>query len=340
MISKVKIEDAVGLVLAHDCTKVVPGGFKGPVFRRNHIIQAEDIPGFHDIGKDHVYVLELEAGEVHEEEAALQMAQAISGYGLVHTRPREGRVDLVAKQAGLIKVNEVGLNRINRLGELIVATVHNNTLCREGMTVAGMRIIPLYTRQEKLDKVREIAQKYHPVITLLPLKYHQVGMVITGNEVFRGNIKDGFSPVLHRKVEALGCTINNEAILPDDADMVAQTIQEFKASGSEVIICTGGMSVDPDDVTPEGIRRSGARIRFYGLPVLPGAMFLYARLKQTSIIGAPACVLHAPTTAFDVLFPRVLAGEELTFAGTRQLGHGGLCLGCQPCHFPVCPLGK
>jgi molybdopterin biosynthesis enzyme len=164
--------------------------------------------------------------------------------------------------------------------------------------------------------------------------------VITGNEVYSGTIKDGFSPVLHEKVEAFGCTVNNQAFVPDNSDIIARTILEFRASGSEVILCCSGMSVDPDDVTPLGIRMSGATIAFYGLPVMPGAMFMYGKLNETHILGVPACVLHAPATAFDLLFPRVLAGEELTFADTRLLGHGGLCLGCKTCNFPVCPLGK
>jgi hypothetical protein len=223
---------------------------------------------------------------------------------------------------------------------MMITTVHNNTLCKTGTTVAGMRIIPLTIRSQKLDKMVEIAQKYRPVITLVPMKHKKIGLVITGNEVLNGTIEDGFSPVLHRKVEALGCTVNNQAFVPDDSDAIARTILEFQATGSEVILCCSGMSVDPDDVTPEGIRKSGAQVFFYGLPVLPGAMFLYARLKQTPILGVPACVLHMPTTAFDILFPKVLTGEELTFAGTRELGHGGLCLGCQECTFPICPFGK
>jgi hypothetical protein len=340
MITKVKIEEAVGMTLAHDVTKIVPGKFKGPAFCRGHVIRPEDIPEFLRIGKEHIFVMTLEEGEIHEEEAAIRMAQAVAGEGLSHTAPREGRVDLVTKQTGLIKINEAALNEMNSLGDMIIVTVHSNTVCKESMKVAGMRITPLYIRNEKLEKMEEIARKYQPVVTLLPLKLTKIGLIITGNEVFKGTIKDGFSPILHRKVEALGCTVNNEAFVPDDADVIARTINEFQATGSEVILCSSGMSVDPDDATPEGIRRSGAKINFYGLPVLPGAMFLYARLKQTHILGVPACVLHAPSTAFDILFPRVLTDEELTFAGTRQLGHGGLCLGCEKCNYPVCPFGK
>jgi hypothetical protein len=340
MMNKVRIEEAIGMPLAHAVTRVVPGHFKGQAFGRGHIIKEEDVPVFRSIGKEHIYALTLDEGEIHEEEAALRMARAVAGSGLTHTEPREGRVNLVAGQTGLVRINVTGLNEINTLGDMIVTTVHNHTVCREGTTVAGMRIVPLYIRSQKLDKMEEVAQKYQPVITVAPLKHRNIGLIITGNEVFKGAIQDGFSPIVHKKAEALGCSINNQAFVPDDSDVIARTIWDFQAAGSEVILCCSGMSVDPDDVTPEGIRKSGAHVYFYGLPVLPGAMFLYARFKQTHILGLPACVLHAPSTAFDILFPRVLTGEELTFAGTRELGHGGLCLGCQKCTFPICPFGK
>jgi molybdopterin biosynthesis enzyme len=206
--------------------------------------------------------------------------------------------------------------------------------------VAGTRIIQLFTTEAKLAQMEKVAAKHRPVITLAPLKLKNIGLIVTGSEVFKGRIKDGFSPVLHKKIETLGCTVNNEQIVPDDAEIIANTIKTFKAKGSEVILCCSGMSVDPDDVTPLGIRKSGADVRFYGLPVLPGAMFLYAKLDNTHILGVPACVLHAPSTAFDALFPVVLTGEELTFAETRKMGHGGLCLKCDECRYPVCPYCK
>jgi len=213
-------------------------------------------------------------------------------------------------------------------------------LCSLGKTVAGMRIIPLYVEEQRLAKLEEVARRHQPVISLHPLKTKRVGLIITGNEVFKGRIKDGFSPILHRKVEELGCSVNNETLVPDDSDLIARTILDFQSKGSEVILCCSGMSVDPDDVTPEGIRKSGAQVRFYGLPVLPGAMFLYAKLADTPVLGVPACVLHAPTTAFDLLFPRLIAGEDLSYEDTREHGHGGLCLKCDKCDYPVCPFGK
>lgn len=340
MINKIRVEEAVGMALAHDLTKVIPGGFKGPAFKRGHIITKDDIPELLSIGKEHVFVLELVEGQVHEEEAALRIAKGIMGKELTLTPPSEGRVNLKTTAAGLLKINVAALDEINLLGDIIIATLHNNTVCKKSMTVAGTRIIQLFTSEKKLTQMEIIAKKNQPVITLAPMKLKKIGLIVTGNEVFKGLIQDGFSPILHKKVEALGCVVNNEEIVPDDPEIIAHTILNFKTKGSEVILCCSGMSVDPDDVTPQGIRKSGAEVHFYGLPVLPGAMFLYAKLDNVHILGVPACVLHASSTAFDALFPIVLTGEELTFAETRKLGHGGLCLKCSECAYPICPFCK
>jgi molybdopterin biosynthesis enzyme len=262
------------------------------------------------------------------------------GKDLSHSLPSEGRVNLKTTCAGLLKINAAALDEINLLGDIIVATLHNNTVCKEGTTVAGTRIIPLFTSEEKLTQMEKIARQHKPIISIAPMKLKNIGLIVTGNEVFKGRIKDAFSPILHKKIEALGCAVNNEEIVPDDPDIIARTIQNFKTKGSQVILCCSGMSVDPDDVTPQGISKSGAEVRFYGLPVLPGAMFLYAKFNDVHILGVPACVLHAPTTAFDALFPIVLTGEELTFEQTRKLGHGGLCLKCPACTYPNCPYCK
>ncbi len=340
MIRKIRIEEAVGMALAHDTTKVIPSGFKGAVFRRGHVIKEEDIPEFLRIGKEHVFIMTIEEGQVHEEEAALRIARAVMGTGLACSNPSEGRVDLTTSSAGLIKINEDALEKINMLGEIIIATIHNNTVCKKGTLVAGMRIIPLYIHETELAKMEQIANENQPLIYLSLLKLNRIGLIVTGNEVFGGRINDEFSPVISMKVEALDCSINDHAIVPDDPDIIARRILDFRANGNEVILCCSGMSVDPDDTTLEGIRKSGADVRFYGLPVLPGAMFSYAKLENTHILGVPACALHAPTTAFDYLFPIILTGEELTFRETRKLGHGGMCQKCARCSYPVCPFCK
>ncbi len=340
MITKVRVEDAIGMTLAHDITKVVPGGFKGPAFQRGHTIRTEDIAEFLRIGKEHVFIMDLDDGQVHEEEAAFRIARAVTGPGLVQSNPKEGRVNLTAAFAGLLKINVAALDAINSLGEIIVATMHTNTVCKEGARVASMRIIPLYIQEEKLAGMKRITRDSQPVISVLPMKLNRIGVIATGNEVFKGRIQDEFSGVMRRKIEALGCRVHEHTLVPDDTDLIAQTILALQAKGCEVILCCSGMSVDPDDVTPEGIRKSGAEVRFYGLPVVSGAMLLYAKLGDTHILGVPACAMHAPNTAFDKLFPIILTGEEPSFQETRKLGHGGLCLKCEKCAYPVCPFCK
>jgi molybdenum cofactor synthesis domain-containing protein len=340
MLRKVKLDEAVGMALGHDVTKVIPGKFKGPAFRRGHTISKDDIPELLSLGKEHVWIMELEKGEVHEEEAALRIASAIGGAGIEFSTPREGRVNLKAKEYGLLKINATLLKEINSLEEILVATLHNNTVCHPGMIVAGTKIVPLFTTEAKLSKVEKMCQTGGKVVEVNSINKKKVGVVITGNEIFKGIIQDKFGEVIRKKCEALGSVINHQIIVPDDADTIAQAIQEAKAKGSEVIVVCGGLSVDPDDVTVEGVRESGARIISYGAPVMPGAMFLYAMLDGVPVLGAPAAVSHNPSTIFDLILPRVLCGEMLRREDIIELGHGGLCLNCEKCSFPVCPFGK
>lgn len=340
MLKKVKLDKAIGMVLGHDVTKIVPGKFKGPGFHRGHVIRKEDITELLSMGKEHVYVMELEKGEVHEEEAALRIAKAICGSGIEPSEPREGRVNLKAKVSGILRVNRRLLENINSLGEIVIATLHANIVCHVGMTVAATKIIPLFTGEAKVSEVEQICQRRDKVVEVTPIGKKRVGVVITGNEVFKGRIKDKFGEVMQRKIEALGSVINHQIIVPDDVTLIAQAIAEMRAKGSEIIVICGGLSVDPDDVTVEGIRHSGAEIISYGAPVMPGTMCLYAIWKGIPILGAPACVIHDPATVFDLLLPRVLAGVEIAYEDIVQMGHGGLCLRCETCSFPVCPFGK
>ena len=328
------------MVLGHDITKVIPGKFKGPAFRRGHVIRSEDIPELLSLGKEHIYVMELQEGEVHEEEAALRIAVAIGGAGVEFSQPKEGRVNLKAKDAGLLKINTHLLKEINSLGEIIVATLHNNSVCHPGMIVAGTKIVPLFTTEPKLSEAEKMCRTGGKVIEVRPIQNKKVGIVITGNEIFKGIIQDKFGEVIKKKSEAFGSVINHQVIVPDDSDTIAQAINETKATGSEVIIVCGGLSVDPDDVTVEGVRKSGACLISYGAPVMPGAMFLYAILDDVPILGAPAAVSHNPSTIFDLILPRVLCEEKLSREDIIELGHGGLCLNCEECSFPVCPFGK
>ena len=323
MLKVVPVEEAVGMPLAHDITEIVPGKHKGPAFRRGHVVRPEDVPKLLDVGKVHLYIMELEEGELHEEEAARRLAGAAAGPHIRLTDPVEGRVNLVAEIAGLMKVDTELLNRFNALGDLILATLPSNSYVKKGDVLAGTRTIPVVVKEDLVKKAEAICKK-KPIVAILPIPSRRVHLIVTGSEVFTGRIKDGFGPVVRRKVEEMGSHLEAVKLAPDDPARIAAHIKDSLKAGAELVFVSGGMSVDPDDLTPEGIRQSGASVECHGFPVLPGSMFLLAYLKETPILGLSGCVMHDPVTALDLLLPRLLAGEKISRSDIITLGHGGL----------------
>ena len=337
---KIKIEDAVGRVLGHDVTQIIPGEYKGPRFKRGHLIREEDIPEFLKIGKEHVYVMELKAGVIHEDEAALQLGRAFGGENVDLTGPSEGKVTFLSKISGILKINLSLLHRINLSGNIILSTLHRHTPCSQGMAVGATRIISITAPERQIGKVENWCEKYGPVIQILPYRTLNVGVVVTGNEFFHGRTEDRFDDRVGKKIGGFGSRVVMKQVVPDDAYQISKALAELKGEPIDIIVVTGGLSVDPDDVTRAGVKKAGTKIIFYGTPVLPGAMFLYGMLGEKPLLGLPACVFHHETTLFDVVFPRILAGEVLNRREISLLGHGGFCLNCDPCRFPVCPFGK
>ena len=326
--------------MAHDHTRIGPGKFKGAAFRRGHVVRRNDIPKLWDLGKKQVYILKLERGEIHEDQAARRLGRALAGRGLRLRGPREGKIDFLTKYSGLLKVNTSALEKINSIGSIIVSTRHNRTTTRPGEIVGGTRIIPLTIQEAKIKKMEEIGRKEGPVLEILPFRSKKVGVIVTGSEIYEKRIQDRSAAIVRKKVEAFGSRVVREVVVPDEVPRIADEVRKMKKSGCQVIIATGGLSVDPDDVTLAGIRQSGAEVVFYGVPVLPGSMTAYARLGKTVILGAPACVVHDPITALDLFLPRILAGDPISKQEIARLGHGGLCWKCSVCRFPVCPMGK
>jgi molybdopterin biosynthesis enzyme len=323
MLKVIPVEEAVGMPLAHDITEIVPGKHKGPAFRRGHVVRPEDIPKLLDVGKAHLYVMELEQGELHEEDAARRLARVAAGPNISLTDPVEGRVNLVAEIPGLLKIDADLLYRFNALGDLILSTLPSNRYVKKGDVLAGTRTIPVVVKEELVKKGEAIC-KEKPIVTILPIPSRRIHLIVTGGEVFSGRIKDGFEPVVRRKVSEMGSDVEAVKFAPDDPVKIAAHIKDSYQAGAELILVSGGMSVDPDDLTPEGIRRSGARVECHGFPVLPGSMFLMAYLSETPILGLSGCVIHDPVTAFDVLLPRLLAGERISRSDVVSMGHGGL----------------
>lgn len=337
---KVKVEDAVGMVLAHDLTKIVPGEFKGAAFKKGHIIKPEDIDKLKDMGKNHINVMELTENDIHEDDAAIRIGTAISGEGVYMTEPSEGKVTVKAKERGLLKINLEGLEAINDIELIIVATLHNNTVVEKDQAVAGTRIIPLTTEKEKIERIEKICKESGKIVSVKKLKPLRAGIIVTGSEVYHGRITDKFGPVLEEKMKFYGGDVLGIKYAPDDAEMILDAINSFLEQGADIILTSGGMSVDADDVTPTAIRNASDKVITYGSPVLPGAMFMVAYKGNIPILGVPACGMYHRITALDLVLPRIAAGESISRKDITSLGHGGLCLHCEVCRYPVCPFGK
>ena len=377
----IPVSEAVGMVLAHDVTEIRKDEFKGPAFRKGHVIRREDICHLQRIGKERLFVLSLGPDDVHEDEAALALSQALMGEGVtIKGDPREGKVTIIAGRDGLLTVDRERLKAFNMLGEVMCATLHTNTVVKKGQEVAGTRAIPLVVKKGLIEKAVQAAQMGQGsgvggqgVIAVKELRKPRAGVVITGNEVYHGRIKDAFAPIIAKKIEEYGGEVVGTYYAPDDEAFIADRLRELIAAGVDLLITTGGMSVDPDDVTRFAIRSIGATDMAYGSAVLPGAMVLVGyvenngrgdrgtggqgdedsnsgqidvspRLRVSAspipILGIPACGMYHRTTVFDLILPRVLAGERIGREELAELGHGGLCLHCKECRYPICPFGK
>ncbi len=336
----IKTEDAVGKVLAHDITRIVKGEFKGSLFKKGHVIRPEDVDRLLDVGKSNIYVLELGDSEIHEDEAGIRLGEALKGGGIYTNPPKESRVNLFAEHDGVLKINEDALQEVNDQPLVICATLPNNTPVKKDQMVAGTKVIPLVVEEKDIVAAEEACRRAGSVIEVKPYHKKKVGCVITGSEVYYNRIPDGFAPVITEKVEQYGSEILEITYAPDDLDMITEKILDLKAKGADLIFTTGGMSVDPDDLTPSAIRKSGADIVIYGASALPGAMFMMAYLGEIPILGVPACGMFFRTTVVDLLLPRIFADEKIVKRDITSLGAGGLCMQCETCVWPKCTFGK
>ncbi|HOO37794.1 MAG TPA: molybdopterin-binding protein [Deltaproteobacteria bacterium] len=337
---EIRVEEAIGTVLAHDMTRIVPGRFKGVQFKKGHVIRHEDIPVLLKMGKKHLYVMEKTPEQLHEDDAARRIASALCGDNLKWTEPHEGKIKITAATDGLLKIDVDALLSINSIGEIIVSTIKTGMPCKKDQVVAATRIIPLVIERKKIEQLEDIAGSSKAVLQILPYTKKLVGLVVTGSEVYEGLVKDESDRFIVSRLRDYGCELLRRIVVTDDAALIAAAIRELKEAGCELILTSGGLSVDPDDVTRKGVRASGARIISYGCPVLPGGMFLNALLGDIPILGLPACVFFNPRTVYDLMLPKILAGEQPTVEEVAAMGHGGMCMECEVCHFPVCPYGR
>lgn len=333
----IPVEQAVGHVLAHDITRIIKDLEKGPVFKKGHVIREEDIPVLLDVGKKNIYILEKTEDMLHEDEAAAILRDITIGNNMTASEPSEGKIELKATCDGLFKVNFKALIELNSLGEISVASRHGNIPVKAGEVLAGMRVIPLIISKEKM----ELAKKTKRVFDIAPYEHKKCAIIATGSEVFTGRIKDTFTPVVEGKLNEFGGDIIFKTISDDKKEAICDAIDEALAKGADIICVTGGMSVDPDDLTPASIRSRCDEVVTYGAPVLPGAMFMLGyKDKGTAIMGLPGCVMFAGRTIFDLVLPRIFAGEKVKPDEIYALGEGGLCLKCPTCIYPNCGFGK
>ena len=336
----IRTEDAVGQVLCHDMTQIIPGQYKDARFRKGHIVTEEDIPVLLSMGKENLYVWEMREGILHENDAAERMCALCLNDGMERSEVKEGKIELRAARAGLFRVDREKLNAVNAIDELMIATRHGDTPVQPGDKLCGTRVIPLVIEESKLLEAERIVGD-QPILELLPYKLRRAAVITTGSEVFHGRIQDAFTPAVEKKLNTYGIEMTEHVTVDDGLENIRAAIAEMRTKDVELILCTGGMSVDPDDNTPGAMKQSGARIVTYGAPVLPGAMFLLGYYEDgMPVMGLPGCVMYAKATIFDLALPRIAAGVEMTRDDFVDMGEGGLCLGCEACHYPVCPFGK
>lgn len=336
----IKTEDAAGQVLCHDITQIIRGVTKDARFRKGHIVTEEDIPVLLSLGKDHLYVWEKDETVYHENEAAQILCEICRNEHMTPTPVKEGKIELKAECEGLFRIDTERLAQINEIDQIMIASRHTNTPVKKGDKLIGTRVIPLVIKKDKMELAKEIAGE-KPLCSLHPYQIKTAGMVVTGNEVYYGRIQDTFTPVVEEKLAGYGIRVTKHLLANDDKNKIKEAILQLKAEGCEMIIATGGMSVDPDDQTPGAIRDSGAKVITYGAPVLPGAMFCLAYFADgTPVMGLPGCVMYANATIFDLMLPRIAAKVPVTRKEITMLGHGGLCLGCESCRYPDCSFGK
>jgi hypothetical protein len=336
----IRTEEAVWHVLCHDMTQIIPGVYKDARFRKGHIVAEEDIPVLLAMGKENLYVWEKTEGMLHEDEAALRLRDLCISEHMHCTEVKEGKVELIADKDGMFEVDTERLCAVNGIDELMIATRHPNTAVHPGDKLAGMRVIPLVIEEEKLERAEQTAGK-RPLLRLTPWKLKTAADITTGSEVAKGLIEDKFTPVVERKLAAFGIRMIRHVLTGDDPERIREEIVKAHEDGMDLVLCTGGMSVDPDDRTPGAIARSGVKIVTYGAPTLPGAMFCLGYFEDgTPVAGLPGCVMYAKATIFDLVLPRIAAGVALKRSDFVRLGHGGLCLGCDTCHYPACGFGK
>ena len=331
---KVAVEEAVGLPLGHDVTEIRPvEHIKHRAYRRGHVIEQQDIERLRDLGKNFVYVAsDLEAGEVHEDDAARTIAPRVAGRNIEYdAEPCEGKIGFRATCDGVLRIDARRLLAINSLAIPALPTIPNNYPVTAGQGVAAFRIIPLTCPRQVVDDT--LAQLAEPLLRIDPYVVDRVGILVTGSEVHAGRIEDGFIPRLTETLQQYGVAVGDTAIAPDDLDVIRDHIKDMVV-GNGLVLVTGGTSVDPDDVSTAAMVAAGVEFEVKGMPVQPGNNFTIGYSGDVAVCAVPAATLFFRATALDLFLPRLLAGERIGREQIAAMGLGGLAIpGTDKC-FP------
>jgi hypothetical protein len=343
-VKQVGVVQAVGKMIAHDLCRFVEGNNERTPFRKGHIVREEDIPVLLSMGRNNLFVQDDDGGPggmLHEEDAARRLAALCVNRFIRHGEPVEGRIELFSEIDGFFRIALPRLRLINGIPNIIIAARSSNSRVFPGDKIAGVKVVPLMIDEETVQSAEKAASGT-PLFEVLPFIRKNAGLVITGSEIAGGRIKDEFAPLLEKKLEAFAIKLVKTVITRDGMDNVLAGIAEVRSFNPEIVICTGGMSVDADDNTPAAIIESGADIVTYGAPVLPGSMFLLGYYADgVPVMGVPGGALYKKNRAgiLDIVLPRIAASVRISRRDFVRMGNGGLCLGCAVCHYPVCPYG-
>ncbi|MBE6823914.1 MAG: molybdopterin-binding protein [Ruminococcaceae bacterium] len=336
----IKTVDAVGHVLCHDLTQIIKDEFKGARFKKGHIVTKDDIPVLLSMGKENLYVFEQCEGVVHENDAALRLAELCISENMTCSDVSEGKIEIFSTTNGLFLVDSNKLNNINSIDEIMIITRKGSTAVNKGDKLCGTRIIPLVIDEKKITEAEKIVSA-EPILKVIPFTLKKAAVITTGSEIYNGRIVDKFTPVIAEKLKRFSIEVTEHLTVDDGIDNIIDAIKKMRKADVDIIICTGGMSVDPDDNTPGAIKSCSADIVTYGAPVLPGAMFLLGYFDDgMPIVGLPGCVMYAKATVFDLVLPKLAADVKITKDDFISMGEGGLCLSCDVCTYPNCSFGK
>lgn len=320
---QIKTTEAVGMVLAHDHTQIIKDKFKGVRFPKGHIIREEDIPILLEMGKETIYAFELEAGMMHENDAAAILRDITKGDNVLASEAKEGKIELFADADGLFYIDTEKLFKLNMTENVVISAKQTYLSVKKGDKLAAMRVVPLVIAESAMTALQE--ETPSPVFSVLAWQDLKAAIFVTGSEISTGRIKDTFSPVVLEKLADFPVETIMLEMVGDQLNDIRDAIVKAHEAGIKLIFCTGGMSVDPDDHTPGAIRASGAEIVTYGTPVFPGAMFMLAYFEDgTAVMGLPGGVMYAKRSILDEVLPRLVAGLRINKADFANMAIGGL----------------